>query len=151
VDSEGILRRLRLAAWLVLLLFPGLVAAYNTGGSRLYSQNVIKVATFPDHESIQHAFGKEFDAGWCYERITLLFVPVWNFEGRWCGYSSQSLAPGIEVGKVVLDSIASSQGVFLPSKPSLPPRETIGGKIALLAVLGLGLVGAIRYFSPNQS
>lgn len=53
----------------------------DAGGKR-----VVKIADFPDTPYFQTVEGDCFDAGVIYKQWRLLYVPLWIYDVRWCGF-----------------------------------------------------------------
>lgn len=130
---------------LLLLLSANVNAAqviFGTGGS------VMKVYDFPDNAMTKHESGKYVDVGYCYESFSIFFIPLWNYNERWCGYIGSD-HEYLEIGAEDLNAMAKlanmAEGsgnlfVGLAFKPKLPFWDRVGGKI-LLGILGLFFLG----------
>jgi len=94
-------------------------------------EKIIKVANFPDTEGFKTLEGKHLDAGYRYKQISLFFIPVWNYDGKWCGYIGES-DHYLDISKTDLADLAS---INLPDSPSLPFWDSYGGKLLLLGIL----------------
>jgi len=98
-------------------------------------EKVVKVSDFPDTENFKNIEGRYFDAGIRYRQVSILFIPLWNYEEKWCGYLSDEYY--IDMNKSDLDTFATMAGVTLPEEISLSFWEKIGGKLVLLVLLVL--------------
>ncbi|HEX4494469.1 MAG TPA: hypothetical protein VIE43_02265 [Thermoanaerobaculia bacterium] len=97
-------------------------------------EKVIKVADFPNTEDFKTREGKHIDAGYRYKQFSLFFVPVWNYDGQWCGYVGDS-GHYLELDKAKLDQLAAFGASKLPDAPRLPAWDSYGGKVLLLVCL----------------
>ena len=102
------------------------------------SEKVMRVALLPDVPSNQLDSGEYFDVGYVYHSYYLFFLPVWNFNGQWCGYLE---TPGhyAEVAEADLRTRAVAAGIELAARPRLPWWDRVGGKVACVALIA-GLV-----------
>lgn len=91
-------------------------------------EKIIKVADFPNNKENFMENGQFMDAGYVYKQVTIFFIPVWNYDGKWAGYvgSDELYAP---MTKEELDAIATESNFVLPDSPSLGFWETVGGKL----------------------
>ena len=103
-------------------------------------EQIIKVADFPDTDTFKLRDGKYLDPGYRYKCFSLFFVPVWNYDGQWCGYVGDS-RHYLNLDKAKLDVFANVAGVKLPAAPSLPFWDAYGGKLLLLAVVAFFVIG----------
>jgi hypothetical protein len=94
-----------------------------------------KIVDFPDTEAFQLEDGTYVDAGCIYKQVSILFIPVWNYDIRWCGYTGDD-GTYFEANKEQLDLMAKEANVVLPETPSLSFWHTIGGKLVFLIVIG---------------
>ncbi|TVQ16065.1 MAG: hypothetical protein EA367_21075 [Leptolyngbya sp. DLM2.Bin15] len=65
--------------------------------------------------------------------MKLFFIPVWNYDGQWCGYIG-STEQYLNMDKAELDVYARFVGIRLPDTPSLPFWDAYGGKLVLLSI-----------------
>jgi hypothetical protein len=106
-----------------------------------------KVQDFPDTETFQLEDGTYVDAGCIYKQVSILFIPIWNYEIRWCGYTGED-GTYLELTKEELDGMAKEANVTLAETPSLSFWDSIGGKLVFLVVIG-GLI-AFGIFSSDD-
>jgi hypothetical protein len=111
-------------------------------------EEIIKIADFPNTEEFEYHNGEYFDAGYKYKQVTLFFIPVWNYDGKWVGYVEKE-GRYLNLEKSELDELAAQANVKLPESPSLPFWHSIGGKIVfgfiVLVFIGLKMMaGSIR-------
>ena len=95
----------------------------------IYSNNehMIKVAEFPDIAELKNEKGY-VDAGYRFTTFALFFIPIWNYDGKWCGYiDGDTYVPSTRSD---LEIIANACNVQLgSSSPSLPFWYSYGGKL----------------------
>lgn len=97
-------------------------------------EEIIKVANFPDTEEFYHPNYGYMDAGYIYKQVSILYVPVWNYDGRWAGFVGDD-GEYLELTKEELDEMAEQANVKLPNVPTLPFWEAIGGKLVFSLIL----------------
>jgi len=97
-------------------------------------EKIVKVADLPNHINYQ---GKSFDLGYIYKRFTLLyFIPLWSYDGRYCGY----VGPGrdyviLENGDAFVSEMERA-GIDIPSGSPISFMDRFG----LLVILGVFLL-----------
>ena len=136
------MKKLLLQVWVVLIALSmystvahgqGIPILYEYGGEK-----IVKIASFPDTESFQNTEGYYFDAGIIYKQVKVFFLPLWNYDVRWCGYIDETTF--IELDTVELSEYARVAGVQLPTAPPVPLWDQLGGKLILIGVLiGVGM------------
>ncbi|MBU3714628.1 MAG: hypothetical protein FGM46_06730 [Ferruginibacter sp.] len=114
-----------------------------------YSDNIIKIAEFPKSDDFKNIQSVHFDAGYMYKQISIFFVPVWNFDEKWCGYISDKLY--IDLSKSDLNQLAQKAGITLPEEYKLSFWERIGGKLVLLSILILYVIYKVFSSKKKQS
>lgn len=122
---------LSLFATVALLSYSSVSSAQFFGWD---GEKIIKVMDLPDEEWLQTPNGEYVDAGYIYKQVTILFMPVWNYDGRWIGYigSEDEYVP-LEDGELL--EIVELAGLELPDSPSLPFWDTVGGKILFVLLV----------------
>lgn len=110
-------------------------------------ESISKVADFPDTEDFKTADGDYIDAGCIYKQVSIMFIPVWNYDIRWCGYIKGSDSY-LDFDKEELDLMAELAEVELPETPSISFWNAIGGKLVFILLI----VAFILYvkFSPDD-
>ena len=93
-------------------------------------EKIIKVADLPDTKEYFMENGQFLDVGYVYKQVSIFFVPVWNYDGKWAGYvgSDEFYIP---LTKAELDAIVAEANVTLPDTPPLSFWETVGGKLVV--------------------
>lgn len=97
-------------------------------------EEIVKVADFPNTDEFEYSRGEYVDAGYVYKQVTIFFIPVWNYDGRWVGYVGKGKSY-LELNKTQLDQLAQMANVKLPASPTLPFWHAIGGKIVFSLIL----------------
>jgi hypothetical protein len=134
--SEKILKSI------LTIVFLGLLSASVQAAPVILGwggEEIIKVADFPNTEEFENGRGEYFDAGYVYKQVTIFFIPVWNYDGKWVGYVGEKNGY-LLLKKAELDRLAAKANVRLPETPSLPFWDSIGGKLVfgLILLLYLG-------------
>src|SRR5688500_11190031 len=91
-------------------------------------EKIIKVADLPNTKEYFMENGQFLDAGYVYKQVSIFFIPVWNYSGKWAGYvgSDELYLP---LTKAELDEMCAAANVALPDAPPLSFWETVGGKL----------------------
>lgn len=116
---------------------------FSWGGER-----IIKVADFPDTENFRLPDGRYVDPGYKYKQVKLFFIPVWNYDGQWCGYIN-STNQYLNLNKAELDDLAESVGIQLPDRPSFSFWEIYGGKLVFLSIFIVLIIMSQRTKKPS--
>lgn len=103
-------------------------------------ETIIKVGTFPQTAFFQRADGTHIDPGYRYKQFSIFFVPLWNYDGQWCGYIGNTNRY-IDLQKADIDLLATISEIHLPDSPTLPFWEVYGGKMLVLSIMGLFFLG----------
>ena len=116
---------------LTVLAMPVRAAAglFSYGG-----EQIIRVQDFPDTEEFEYSRGRYIDAGYVYKQVSILFIPVWNYDGRWVGYVGSD-EEYLNLEKEELDQMAKEANISLPATPGLPFWEAIGGKLLFSLII----------------
>lgn len=136
-----------LIAFLLILLNSSNVEAKKPVFFSWGGEQINKIADFPDTEEYQVEGGLHFDAGCIYKQVSIFFIPVWNYDLRWCGYVEGSDGY-ISYSKEELDVFATAAGVTLPEEPAISFWNRIGGKLVFLLIIGAFL--AYVALSPDE-
>ncbi len=129
--AQAITRMLFGSAMLFLFTAPAYSAPvfYSWGGEK-----IIKIMDFPDSSDLQRLDGNYVDAGYRYQQVTIFFIPVWNYNEKWCGYIGND-NEYLDLDRQSLSELAEAAGLSLPESPSLPFWDSIGGKLLLGVIL----------------
>lgn len=109
---------------------------YSFGGEK-----AAKVMDFPQTPDFQISGGKHFDGGVEFKQISLFFIPLWNYDEKWCGFIDDTHV--IRASREELAEVAKSAGITLPENPTLPFWDRFGGKIIFGALALLLIWGSI--------
>jgi len=110
------------------------------------AEKTVKVAAFPQTDEYKTPDGKHTDAGCIYKQLRIFWVPVWNYDVRWCGYIENS-DKYVILSKAELDEIAHTAGIVLPTDPTLPVWDSYGGKLIFFIIL---IVVAMSYLGREK-
>lgn len=113
-------------------------------------EDIKVVAPLPDDERFTTAEGDYVDVGYLYKSVSIMFLPLWNYDGRLVGASS---IPGryYNLTPDQLNEIARQAGVALPAPPYLDAWQRVGGKIVFAVVLGMTLFSLKRTLKRSRS
>ena len=94
---------------------------------------------FPNNPNFQTPSGEYIDAGYRYQQITVFFLPLWNYNEKWCGYigSDESY---LDLNRDELAVLAAEADLTLPTNVTIDAWDSIGGKLTFIIGLLL-LVG----------
>ena len=98
------------------------------------AEKTVKVSGFPQTEDYKTKEGIHVDAGCIYKQLRIFWIPVWNYDVRWCGYI-ESPDKYYIFSKSELDGIAHAAGITLPIYPTLPFWDSYGGKLIFFIIL----------------
>jgi len=134
--SKNFLKLIFMTVFFVMLAAPIQATPVICGWG---GEEIIKVADFPNTEEFENGRGEYFDAGYVYKQVTIFFIPVWNYDGKWVGYVGEKNSY-LQLKKAELDRMAAKANVRLPDTPPLPFWDSIGGKLVfgLILLLYLG-------------
>lgn len=105
---------------------------------------VVPLLDLPDTEPFMYR-GEKFsgyvDVGYRYKQFDVCHIPLWNYEGQYCGY-----IPGAQgwlaIPEAKLKEITWGAGLRFPHTPRLPFWDAFGGKLAmLLLIVGCRVLG----------
>ena len=141
---------------LLQLVIAGLIC---TSGARmahaipvLFSfgdEKIIKVYELPEIDLFFNTETKTYmDVGWRYKQVTIFFMPVWNYDGAYCGYAGLE-DTYVDVNLEQFNEVAAMANIpkiEVPDEPELPFWDVVGGKLAVggLLLLLIGLQVLLR-------
>jgi hypothetical protein len=105
------------------------VVFFGWGGEK-----IVKVADFPDTPQFKNG-DKHFDLGYRFKQATLFFVPVWNYDGAWCGSIRGDDSHFYDFSRERLESFARAAGITIPEEASLGAWDSYGGKLLVGALI----------------
>ena len=91
----------------------GIPVFYSYGGEK-----IIKVMDLPDTSDFQGTSGEFIDIGYIYKQVTVFFIPVANYDKRWCGYIG-SKTNYLRLDREELSRLAERANLQFPQKPFL--------------------------------
>ena len=97
-------------------------------------EEIIEVINLPNDERFQTPEGHYVDVGYIYKSVAVLFVPIWNYDGRLVGITGQENTY-LNLTSEQITGIISEAGRKLPEKPYLDFWHRIGGKIVFLIIV----------------
>ncbi|MCE9685886.1 hypothetical protein LZP73_06595 [Shewanella sp. AS16] len=118
---------------LILVMNPGYAHA-KAGLLSFGGEEIVEVVNLPNDERFQMPEGQYVDIGYIYKSVAVLFVPIWNYDGRLVGITGQE-DTYLNLSPEEITDIVSKAGMNLPEKPYLDFWHRIGGKIVLLIAL----------------
>jgi len=102
-------------------------------------EKIVTVSELPDTNAFRSGH-THFDLGYRFKQVTFFFIPVWNYDGHWCGAIRADSSHFFDFNRERLERIAESAGITLPTEPSLSAWDSYGGKaLAGALLLGYGL------------
>lgn len=97
------------------------------------SEKIVKVKDLPYTADFQNDAGVHIDAGAVTKQICIFWMPVFNYDKKYCGYTGSD-SQYYSVDESAFLSAARSQGVDLPDTPDLPFWDWLGGKLVVLTL-----------------
>jgi hypothetical protein len=144
-------RRLRRRATLFAsIVFISVVAPRSVQAAPVFfgwgGETIIKVMDFPDTRTFKNG-DQHFDLGYRFKQVTLFFIPVWNYDGAWCGYIPGDSIKFYDFDREKLENLAATSvpSITLPAEPTIDWWDSYGGKI----VVGLGIAAYCVYLAAQ--
>jgi hypothetical protein len=123
-----------LAAFILVAQGASAFVEFSWGGEK-----ITLIADLPDTDYFK-IDDKAVDIGIIYKQFKLVFIPVINYDKRWCLFSEGSYWKS---DKAAIDKIAAEAGITLPSAMKLPFWDAWGGKLILLGILAAIVLYAV--------
>ena len=121
----------------MLLMAPSYTQA-KAGLLSFGGEEIIEVINLPNDERFQTPEGQYVDIGYIYKSVAVLFIPLWNYDGRLVGVVGQD-GSYLNLTSEQITGVILEAGSTLPEEPYLDLWHRVGGKIVLLiAVLFFG-------------
>ncbi|RPA62679.1 hypothetical protein EGC86_06160 [Shewanella frigidimarina] len=120
---------------LFLLVIAPNAAHAKAGLISFGGENIVPVVELPDDERFQTVDGDYVDIGYIYKSVEILFIPLWNYDGRFAGMLPQQDAY-IDLTPLQVTGLTLEAGMVLPEAPYLDFWHRIGGKIVCLVLCG---------------
>lgn len=97
------------------------------------TERVVKIQELPDSAYFLLEDSSYMDLGAFYKQVIVFFIPVWNYDIRWCGYvgNNQQL---LTLDSASLETVVAEAGISIAPKPNLPFWTMAGGKLLLLII-----------------
>jgi len=139
-----------LISLLFLFATPAVAAPvfFQWGGEK-----IVKEMDLPDTPTFQIPDGTYLDVGYRYKQISVFFIPIWNYDEKWCGYIGND-KQYLDLSRNELSILAEAASLKLPDEPSLPLWDSIGGKLLFLLILvlyfGYQWLGSTKMSKANQ-
>jgi hypothetical protein len=111
-------------------------AQANAGMLSFGGESFITVADLPDTAEYQNENGENVDIGYLYKSITIFFVPIWNYDGRFVGVIEGNTSTYLNFEQQQIAQLVAGANLLLPEEPVLDFWNRVGGKIVFLLVVG---------------
>jgi len=98
-------------------------------------EKIIKVMDLPNTDDFRDNDGNYVDVGVKYKQFKILFIPLWNYDKRFCGYIGQDDFY-LDLAKKEIEELAADADLELPAHPQLPLWDAVGGKLVLALLIG---------------
>lgn len=105
----------------------GVPIVYSTG------EVLSKVVTLPSDERFTTATGQHVDLGYRYRELSIFWIPLWQWDGKWCGHVGSD-KEYIDLAPADVQAIVKEAGVTLPANP-ISFWHAWGGKLVASAIL----------------
>lgn len=112
-------------------------------------EKVIKLADLPNVDELAVnttpagyqviVAGKSFlDVGYCYKQLQVVFLPVWNWDERYCGYVNDNTYADVSHEELrTFAKTLSADTAWDDGKSKISLWERVGGKVVLAGIIGL--------------
>lgn len=91
------------------------------------------------------------DVGYCYKQLQVVFLPVWNWDERYCGYVNDNTYADVSLEELrTFAKALSADTAWDDGKAKISLWERVGGKAALVGIIGL-LLGIRVWRKRRQS
>jgi hypothetical protein len=136
---------------LTLLLLIGTAMSANAAAGLISygGEDIVKVIDFPDDERFQLDTGEYLDIGYIYKSVSILFIPVWNYDGRlvlMAGNNGSYMYASYQE----MNDILTESGNEYPEGPYLDFWQRIGGKVVFAIALLLLIIKLVKKFKNNK-
>lgn len=115
-------------------------------------EKIIEVMDLPDIDDLYNPSEATYvDLGYRFQQVNIFFVPVWNYNGQWCGYIGKDdiYIPMTEEDWSGFfykhELIKVYHNLSFPDKPKLPFWDEYGGKLLIGIILVLYI-----YFKKDE-
>jgi len=123
---------------LLILIFISSFAHAKAGFLSFGGEEIIEVIDLPNDERFQTPEGEYVNIGYIYKSVAILYIPIWNYDGRLVGTTGQVDTylnlPQDQISIMIIES-----GKEFPQMPFLDFWYRIGGKtVFLIAICFIG-------------
>ena len=87
----------------------------------------------PNTENFRKQSGEYIDICYIFKQVRWFSIPIWNYNGRWCGYINSDKI-FLKISKDEIVELIGEANFNLPDKPSLPFWDLLGGKIIIVTI-----------------
>lgn len=99
------------------------------------AEKSVKVADLPGEE-FTLPDGRRVAVGYCYEQFQLFWIPLWNWNEKYCGYVDEKSYTTASYEELIgISKIMGLDTSWDDGKSKIPLWERIGGKVVLIAIL----------------
>lgn len=120
---------------LIISIFSSSFAHAKAGFLSFGGEQIIEVIDLPNDERFQTPEGEYVNIGYIYKSVAVLFIPIWNYDGRLVGTTGQEDTylnlPQDQISIMLIES----ENEF-PQMPLLDFWHRIGGKMIFLIAIG---------------
>ena len=134
---------------IAITLAPGRAEAkfvlFGWGGEK-----IIQVMQLPDVPAFQNGSGDQaryIDVGYRYKQFTVFFIPLWNYDGKWCGYIGSD-EQYLDFSEKELREMTIEAGLSFPEGSPIGFWDRFGGKFLVLLIPVLLMI--IGNFVPDK-
>jgi hypothetical protein len=121
----------------LLLLMTGIYTGQAQAGLFSFGgDSMMTLVDLPNSAEYKTENGENVDIGYLYKSVSILFVPIWNYDGRLVAVIEGNDSTYINLERAQIDLILQENRLELPPEPYLDMWTQFGGKLILLAVLG---------------
>lgn len=100
-----------------------------------YGDHIKKVAELPNINEL-HTNKGYLDVGYCYSQLSIVFIPVWNWNERYCGYvSSDTYTDASKEDLLEISKVLNADTSWDDGKSKLSMWERVWGKVVFGVVL----------------
>lgn len=147
IEMNNQILKTSLIALLLILLSCSYAEAKIPVFFSFSGEQISKVVDFPNTEEYQADENIYIDAGCIYKQVSIFFIPIWNYDVRWCA-SLDGSEEYIPYSREELSVFAAAANVTLPEEPTIDFWNKIGGKLVFLLLIGAFI--AYVALSPDE-
>jgi hypothetical protein len=125
---------LRISILLILIFSSNYVHA-KAGFLSFGGEEIIEAIDLPNDERFQTPEGEYVNIGYIYKSVAILYIPIWNYDGRLVGTTGQT-DTYLNLPQEQIEIMIIESGKEFPQMPLLDFWHRIGGKTLFLIALG---------------